>query len=217
MPNFSESEKKSIYKVIESRRDVRSGFSSRDLDEETLQKILRAAHHAPSVGFMQPWNFILIKDIEIRQQIKENFLACRASEAEIFDDKRQQLYKGLKLEGILEAPLNICITCERDRGGETGLGRSKQESMDLYSTVCAIQNLWLAARAEGVGIGWVSILDKNHLKVLLDLPENVEVIAYLCAGYVDDFADEPELAKAGWQQRLELDELIFHEKWGQRD
>jgi 5,6-dimethylbenzimidazole synthase len=217
MSNFSETEKESIYRVIEGRRDVRSGFTDKEIDDESLQKILKAAHHAPSVGFMQPWNFILIKDIETRELIKENFLSCRVSEAELMDIDKQDLYKKLKLEGILESPLNICITCDRTRGGETGIGRSVQPEMDLYSTVCAIQNLWLAARAEGIGIGWVSILEKAALKEILGLPENVEIVAYLCAGYVDEFSTEPDLAKAGWQQRLELNDLIFHEKWGVHD
>jgi 5,6-dimethylbenzimidazole synthase len=214
MSNFSETEKESIYRVIEGRRDVRSGFTDKQIDDETLQKILEAAHNAPSVGFMQPWNFILIKDLETRELIKENFLSCRVSEVELMNADKQDLYKKLKLEGILESPLNICITCDRNRGGETGLGRSVQPEMDLFSTVCAIQNLWLAARAEGIGIGWVSILEKAALKEILGLPESVEIVAYLCAGYVDEFSTEPDLAKAGWQQRLDLNDLIFHEKWG---
>ena len=211
--DFSEQEKAAVYKAINCRRDVRKGFLNKSIEEDVLQRILEAAHAAPSVGFMQPWNFILIKDSETREKIKANFEESKSTEAALFKDEQKELYNSLKLEGIVESPLNICITCDRTRHGESGLGRSLQPEMDLYSTVCAVQNLWLAARAEGVGIGWVSILDRNFLKELLNIPQHIEIVAYLCAGYVEKFAEVPDLESEGWQERLELEKLIFQEKW----
>lgn len=119
----------------------------------------------------------------------------------------------LKLEDILSAPLNICVTCDRTRGGKVVIGRTHQPEMDLYSTVCAVQNLWLAARAEGIGVGWVSIFHKDDLRAILRIPPHVEIVAYLCLGYVDHLFDQPELAARGWRQRLDLDGLIFEEEW----
>lgn len=214
---FTASEKASFYKLIESRRDVRTGFRPDPVPKSIVDNILSAAHHAPSVGFMQPWNFILVSDSEIKKSVKKSFLEARQKEAELFKGEKRDLYDSLKLEGIEEAPLNILVTCERDRTGESGLGRSSQQNMDVFSTVCAVQNMWLAARIEGVGMGWVSIVEKESLSAIFKLPENVEPVAYLCAGFVDDFSDRPELEKAGWEERLNLDELIFYNSWGNRD
>ncbi len=215
MNNFSDIDRESFYKLIKARRDVRSGFLSDPIASDVLTRILTSAHYAPSVGFMQPWNFILIRDMKTRERIKENFLESSTAEAEMFSGAKKELYQSLKLEGILESPLNVCVTCDRSRGGKSGLGRSVQPEMDLYSTVCAIQNMWLAARAENVGMGWVSILDKSFLSELLKLPENVEIVAYLCLGYVEQFSENPDLEDLGWQKRLDLDKLIFTESWGE--
>ena len=187
MSTFSQEEKAAFYKAVTARRDVRSGFLDRDIDDSILRKVLMAAHEAPSVGFMQPWNFIIIRDVETRQQVAENFRESREKEAQNFSGERRELYDSLKLEGILEAPLSICVTCDHSRDGETGLGRSQQPEMDLYSTVCAVQNLWLAARVEGIGIGWVSILNRDSVKELLGIPDHIEIVAWLCAGYVEEF------------------------------
>ena len=126
------------------------------------------------------------------------------------------MYRGLKLEGIQEAPVNICVTCSRERGGSSVLGRATVPETDLYSTCCAIQNLWLAARAEGIGVGWVSILDYVALKEVLGIPQPVWIIAYLCLGYVKTFGDQPDLEKAGWRKRLPLEQLVHYERWGNR-
>ena len=134
----------------------------------------------------------------------------------MFEGERRSTYQALKLEGILTAPLNICVTCDRTRGGRVVLGRTHNPEMDLYSTVCAVQNLWLAARAEGVGVGWVSIYHAEALKQLLGVPEHVSIVAYLCVGFVDRLYLEPELAVRGWRQRLPLDELVYRESWGSR-
>lgn len=211
---FSEDEINNLYRIIESRRDVRSGFKTEPVPEWLLKKVLNAAHHAPSVGFMQPWNFILIDDSEQKTRVKKAFQEARKKEADLFSGDKRALYDSLKLEGIEEAPLNILVSCQRDRGGESGLGRSIQDDMDIFSTVCAVQNLWLAARAEGIGVGWVSIIEKQALKDIFKLPENVEPVAYLCAGFVEEFAEKPELEKAGWEQRLELEGLIYKNSWG---
>jgi 5,6-dimethylbenzimidazole synthase len=134
----------------------------------------------------------------------------------MFTDGRAEEYSRLKLEGILESPLNICVTCDRSRFGPVILGRTCQPEMDLYSSVCAVQNLWLAARAEGVGVGWVSIIKPGDLQNILGLPENVVPVAYLCVGYTDSFADEPELKTLGWLPEIQFSELVFYDKWGQK-
>ena len=149
---FTPIERETVYKTIFARRDVRR-FLSSPVPSEVIERILLAAHHAPSVGFMQPWNFILIRDPRKKNQIKEAFRLARGQEAEQFLGERKNLYLSLKLEGIEEAPVNICVTCDSTRHGPAVLGRSLIPQTDIYSTCCAIQNLWLAARAEGVGSG----------------------------------------------------------------
>jgi len=214
---FSQEQINELHRVIESRRDVRSGFKSDPVPEKTILKILNAAHHAPSVGFMQPWNFLLIDELNQKQKVKQAFRDAREKEAEIYSGEKRDLYDSLKLEGIEEAPLNILVTCQRDRNGETGLGRSVQKDMDIFSTVCAVQNLWLAARVEGIGVGWVSIIEKTALREIFNIPGNVEPVAYLCVGYVEEFSDKPDLEKAGWEKRLDLEDLIFNNSWGNND
>lgn len=210
---FEPSEKQAVYRAIETRRDVRNEFLSTPLPPELVKRLLQAAHHAPSVGFMQPWNFILIRDEARRQQVHNLFTTANDEASAMFEGDRQARYQTLKLEGILKSPLNICITCDRTRGGKVVLGRTHNLEMDLYSTVCAVQNLWLAARAEGVGVGWVSIYHADELKTLLGIPAHVAIVAYLCVGYVDKLYLEPELAAKGWRQRLPLETLIFEERW----
>ena len=199
-----------------TRRDVRNQFLPDPLPDEVVGRLLKAAHHAPSVGFMQPWNFILVRDQAVRQQVWRAFDRANREAAEMFDGERRDKYRSLKLEGILRAPLGICVTCDPTRGGSVVLGRTHNPRMDAYSTVCAVQNLWLAARAEGIGIGWVSIFHESDLKEILGIPPHIEVIAWLCAGYVDELYVEPELAVKGWRQRLPLEELIFSDRWGNR-
>lgn len=133
----------------------------------------------------------------------------------MFDPVRRAAYQGFKLEGIREAPINICVTCDRQRTGPVVIGRTHVETMDLYSCVCAVQNLWLAARSENIGVGWVSILHEQRLKEILDIPSKIVPVAYLCLGYTDFFFNKPELETAGWQPRLPLEELVFTDRWGQ--
>jgi 5,6-dimethylbenzimidazole synthase len=215
--DFSDEEKSGLYKAIFSRRDVRSHFRSEQIDEKILSRVLHAAHHAPSVGFSQPWNFILIKDYEIRKKIKESFEAEKARSSKFVEEPRRSKYLSFKLEGILDSPLNICVTYDPSKFGPFVIGRSSIPETGLYSVCCAVQNLWLAARTEGVGVGWVSILSNDTLKELLELPEHVVPVAYLCLGYVSEFASRPDLESAGWLSRLELQDVVYYEKWNQKE
>jgi len=211
--DFDEAARAAVYRAIFTRRDIRESFLHEPIPDEILARLLRAAHHAPSVGFMQPWSFIVIRDLERKTQIRDLVMTARGEEVRRIADGRQDLYRSLKLEGILEAPINLCVTCDRTRAEGSPLGRWHNPEMDLYSTVCAVQNLWLAARAEGIGMGWVSILDKDALKSLIGIPAHVVPVAYLCLGYVADFAKKPELESKGWRQRLCLADLISSETW----
>ena len=203
-----------LYEAIYSRRDVRR-FRSDPVPDEIIFRILDAAHHAGSVGFMQPWDFVLIRSIDTRRRLKEMFERENARSAENYTGERRELYESLKLEGILESPLNICITCDRTRGGKV-LGRNTVLDTDLFSTCLAVQNLWLAARAEGVGVGWVSILDNAELAGLLELPELIVPVAYLCMGYPEEFSETPLLESVGWRERIPLEEVVFFEQYGKR-
>jgi 5,6-dimethylbenzimidazole synthase len=214
---FSEIEKEIFYKVVFSRRDVRKNFIEKKIEDKILIKILKAAHHAPSVGFSQPWNFILIKDEIIRKDIKNSFLNERLKDFNLLenDKAKQKKYLELKLEGILESDINICVTYDHNRFGPFVIGRMTIEEAGIYSVCCAIQNLWLASRVEGIGVGWVSILNNSDLKKILNLPENIKPIAYLCLGFVDEFNDLPDLEKSNWLKRLDLKDTIFFEKWNE--
>jgi 5,6-dimethylbenzimidazole synthase len=211
---FDPSERDAVYRAIRSRRDVRDEFLPHPIPEAVLQSILEAAHHAPSVGLMQPWNFILVRDPATKTAVHDVFTRRNEEAALLFDDDRGNHYRRLKLEGICKAPLNICVTCDRSRGGPVVLGRTHQRDTDLYSTVCAVQNLWLAARVEGVGVGWVSIFEQDDLKPILGIPADVVIVAYLCVGFVDRLFTRPELEVRKWKERLPLDSLIFEGRWG---
>lgn len=213
---FSEDERAAVYRAIFTRRDVRSQFTDRPIADAVLHRLLAAAHSAPSVGFMQPWNFLILRSREIRQQLHAAFTAANAEAVAMFPADRRPLYSDLKLQGLLQAPVALCITCDRNRGGPVVLGRTHAPEMDLYSTVCAVQNLWLAARAEGIGVGWVSIFRDGDLARLLNLPDGVVPVALLCLGHVDALHDQPELQARGWASRLPLQDLIFEETWGRR-
>lgn len=213
---FHSAAKQGVYDAIFQRRDIRREFLPAPIPDEVLRRLLEAAHHAGSVGFMQPWNFILVRDLEIRRKIKAVFEEENARAASHYSGAQGALYRNFKLEGILESPLNICVTCDPERGGPHVIGRNTIRETDLFSTCCAVQNLWLAARAEGIGVGWVSILDNQKLKNILGIPDPVFPVAYLCVGYVRHFATRPLLEEAGWRQRLPLDDLIFHNSWGNR-
>lgn len=212
---FSEAARAAVYHAIFSRRDVRGQFLPDPVPDEVLARVLTAAHFAPSVGYMQPWSFVVVRDAAVKEKMHAAFREANAEALDLFEAKQQAIYRELKLEGIREAPINLCITCDRDRAGPVVLGRTHNKAMDIYSTVCAVQNFWLAARAEGLGVGWVSIFDKAALRDTLALPERIVPIAYLCVGYVSHFYDQPELEAAGWRERLPLDELLHFDRWGE--
>jgi len=216
---FSDFEKEVFYKVIYSRRDVRKKFTDKTIDDKTIHNILNAAHHAPSVGFSQPWNFILIKDEDTRIKIKDSFLKERLKSIDYLKDDKEKLekYHNLKLEGIMESDLNICVTYDHSRFGPFVIGRMTIEEAGVYSVCCAIQNLWLAARVEDIGVGWVSIINNSDLTEILNLPCNIKPIAYLCLGYVDKFNEMPDLEESKWLNRLDLQDVIFFEKWNDND
>ncbi len=206
-------DRRGLYRAILSRRDVRGQFTPDPVDDDLLARVLVAAHWAPSVGFMQPWSYIVVRDPSVRGRVKAAFDRATAEAALMFEGERRERYRALKLEGILDAPLNLCIACDRDRAGPVVLGRTHNPAMDLYSNVCAVQNLWLAARAEGLGVGWVSIIDEAALKAILGLPDHVVPVAYLCLGHVSRFLDKPELETHGWRQRLAVEELVTQDRW----
>lgn len=213
---FDPSRRDALYQAIFARRDIRAQFCRDPIPERVLARILSAAHHAPSVGFMQPWNFILIRSHEVRETIHAAFKRAHQEAAMMFPEGKREQYKRFKLEGILESPLNICVTCDRERFGPVVIGRTANRIMDLYSCVCAVQNLWLAARAEGLGVGWVSIIHDRALREILRVPAHVTPVAYLCIGYVTHFPERPELETAGWLPRLPLADLILCDQWGTR-
>jgi 5,6-dimethylbenzimidazole synthase len=215
-PNaFSDPERAAVYRAIDTRRDVRRGFVDRPLPDELLRRLLAAAHKAPSVGFMQPSRFIVIRDLAIRKAVHGIFEQSKSEAAANYTGQQLEQYSGLKLEGILEAPQNLCVVC--DTGSERGhkLGRHSMPETAAYSTVCAVQNLWLVARAEGVGVGWVSILDPIRLRAVLRIPEHILPVAYLCLGYVDHFVPLPELETYGWEKRLPLESAISYDLYSE--
>jgi len=210
---ITELERDAVYKTIFSRRDVRGQFKPEPIPDDVLKRILTAAHHAPSVGFMQPWDFIIVKNQAIKEKIKVGFEQANQESAAMFSDEKMQQYKNLKLEGILESPVGICVTCDRSRNGPVVLGRTINPEMDLYSSVCAVQNLWLAARAENIGVGWVSIIQDDLIKSALNIPGDINIIAYLCLGYVSHFNEKPELEELGWLPRRDVNSAIHLDGW----
>lgn len=213
--SFVQHEKDAVYKAIFSRRDVRTKYLEKKIAGSVLARILNAAHHAPSVGFSQPWDFILISDRKIRERIKQSFMEEFQKSVKMLesDQERQRKYTSLKLEGILESALNICITYDPNKFGPFVLGRTSISETGVYSVCCAIQNLWLAARAEGLGVGWVSIVSNCKIREILEIPDEVSPVAYLCLGYVSEFEDTPDLERSGWLPRLNLENVVCYEKW----
>jgi len=213
---ISKYEREGFYKILFSRRDVRSHFIKKDISLNTILRIINAAHHAPSVGYSQPWNFILIKEERTRMKIKNSFLREHQKAIKLLENNKvkQNKYKSLKLEGILESNLNLCVTYDYTRFAPFIIGKTSIPETGIYSVCCAIQNLWLAARAEEIGVGWVSIISNRELKKILEIPKYIKPIAYLCLGYVSEFSQTPDLEKSKWLKRLSLNEIIYLEKWG---
>jgi 5,6-dimethylbenzimidazole synthase len=210
---FSEAEREAVYRVIAERRDVRRGFIDRCLPEDLIGRLLMAAHSAPSVGLMQPSRFIVIRDHAIRKAVHQIFEAANRRALDSYDAEQGERYAALKLEGILEAPQNLCVLCDRENERGHGLGRQTMPETAVYSTVCAIQNFWLAARSEGVGVGWVSILDPGELARVLNVPDHLTLVAYLCFGYVEGFASEPDLERFGWEKRVDVKTVVSYDRY----
>ncbi|MFF2022746.1 nicotinate-nucleotide--dimethylbenzimidazole phosphoribosyltransferase [Streptomyces sp. NPDC058171] len=215
-PAYDEAEREAVLRVMRERRDIRNGFRSDPIPHEVLLRVLEAAHTAPSVGHSQPWDFVVIRSEETRQAMHELAARQRDAYAKSLPKGRAKQFKELKIEAILDTPVNIVVTADPTRGGRHTLGRHTQPQMAPYSSALAVENLWLAARAEGLGVGWVSFFDEREMVRALDLPEHLEVVAYLCVGYVDEFPEEPELAQAGWSQRRPLSWVVHEETYGRR-
>ncbi|GGS68466.1 nicotinate-nucleotide--dimethylbenzimidazole phosphoribosyltransferase [Streptomyces violaceus] len=215
-PAYDPAEREAVLKVMRERRDIRNGFRSDPIPHEVLLRVLEAAHHAPSVGHSQPWDFVVIRSADTRRAMHELAVRQRDAYAKSLPKGRAKQFKELKIEAILDTPVNIVVTADRTRGGRHTLGRHTQPQMAPYSAALAVENLWLAARAEGLGVGWVSFFDEREMVSALGLPEHLEVIAYLCVGYVDEFPDEPELLQAGWSKRRPLSWVVHEETYGRR-
>ena len=207
---YSESDIDAIYRVIEQRRDMRH-FTSEPVDEALLERLLKAAHFAPSVGFMQPWRFIRITDKDIRQKMHGLVEEERIATANAMGERDDEFMK-LKVEGILDCGEVLVVSLMEDRDKNI-FGRRTLPEMDLASVSCAIQNMWLAARAEGLGLGWVSIFDPNKLSGLLNIPPTGKPVAILCLGHVDEFYDKPMLEKENWAKRQLLETVVFENTW----
>ncbi|CAM1372178.1 5,6-dimethylbenzimidazole synthase [Tenacibaculum litopenaei] len=209
---FSEQEQALLEEILTSRRDVRGNrFLPKPLEKETIDRIIRAGLSAPSVGFSQPWEFVVIQDVHVKTAIKASFEEENQKGAAEFKDQKQQAYQQLKLEGIEEAPLNIAVFYTPKN--EPVLGQTSMPDMGRFSVVCAIQNMWLMARSLNVGLGWVSILDPNKVKKVLKAPENHELIGYLCLGYTDLFYSKPELEIKKWDTKKELEEVVIYNQY----
>ena len=214
--SYSELEQAAIYKVIAERRDMRH-FLPTPIAPELLTKLLQAAHHAPSVGLMQPWRFIRIGDSTLRKQIHQLVDEERANTAQAIGEletaSRMAEFLKLKVEGILDCgELLIATLC--DKREQHVFGRRTLPEMDIASVSCAIQNMWLAARAEGIGMGWVSLFDPEKLATLLHMPQDAKPIAVLCLGYVNSFYKEPMLVETGWCEAKPLSEMLMENGWG---
>jgi len=207
---YSDNDIEAIYRVIEQRRDMRH-FTREPVDEEILERLLKAAHFAPSVGFMQPWRFIRITDKNIRQQMRTLVEEERIATAKAMGERDDEFMK-LKVEGILDCAEVLVVSLMEDRDKHV-FGRRTLPEMDLASVSCAIQNMWLAARAEGLGLGWVSIFDPVKLADLLNIPQSGKPVAILCIGHVEEFYNKPMLEKEKWAKRLQLDTVVFENQW----
>jgi 5,6-dimethylbenzimidazole synthase len=209
---FTPAEAAVLQDIISNRRDVRGNrFLHKAIEEDALRQLLDAALHAPSVGFSQPWEFVLIRDAGIRQQVKESFTEENNKAIPIFDTEDRSAYAHLKLEGIVEAPLNIAVFYRPS--AKPVLGQTSMEEAGLYSVVCAVQNMWLMARALNIGIGWVSILDPEKIKRILHAPLENRLVAYLCVGYTDGFYTQPELELLQWEKRKSAQAAVIHETY----
>lgn len=205
-----------LYDVIERRRDVRAEFTGEPVPGEVLERVLHAAHRAPSVGMSQPWDFVLVRDPALRRTFREHVAAERDAFAASLPPERRATFDRIKVEGICESSLGVVVTHSQARGGTHVLGRHAIADAGLYSTVLAIQNLWLAATAEGLGLGWVSFYREDFLRELLAIPADVRPVAWLCLGTVSHLETVPDLERHGWRSRRPLADAIHHDRWTSR-
>ena len=206
---FTRDDSEALRQIMNARRDVRGNrFLPTPIPQDELDKIYDAALSAPSVGFSQPWEFITVTDRAARQTIADSFTIENDKASVMFDAQKSQQYQSLKLEGILQSPLNIAVFYNPKKGPV--LGQTSMPEMGRYSVVCAVQNMWLMARSLNIGIGWVSILNPEHVKSVLNAPQDRELIAYLCVGYVDKFYDKPELETLKWEARKQTQQVILN-------
>lgn len=209
---FNETEAKVLEEIILYRRDVRGNkFLQTPVSEDVIEKILLAALNAPSVGFSQPWEFVIVKGNSIREEVRNSFNEENNRASGLFDKDKSEKYKQLKLEGIMESPINIAVFYKPSKS--TILGQTSIKEVGLYSVVCAIQNMWLMARALNIGMGWVSILDPDKVKEILNAPSENQLVAYLCLGYVEEFLEKPELEILQWEKRKLLNKVLIREKY----
>ena len=209
--SFSTDEKRAVYRAIAERRDMRH-FNGKPVAQDILINILNAAHQAPSVGLMQPWRFIRITEKELRHAIHRLVQQERMQTAKALAERKEEFLR-LKVEGVLQCS-ELIIAALPDRRDAHIFGRRTMPEMDLASLACAIQNMWLAARAEGIGMGWVSLFEPGDLKKLLNMPEGSYPVAILCLGHVDEFYPEPMLEMAQWTKRRALTDLVSENSWG---
>lgn len=211
---FTLNDQQLLEEIMLHRRDVRgNNFLKDDISDDVIEKILLAGSLAPSVGFSQPWEFVIIRDAETKKRVSESFEIENRKAEEKFDDARQKIYAKLKLEGILEAPVNIAVFYKP--ASEPVLGQNTMVDTGEYSVVCAIQNMWLMSRALNIGLGWVSILDPASVKEILKSPPDNKLVAYLCIGYVDEFFEIPELEKIKWKKRKPKDSVVYHDNFAE--
>ncbi len=203
-----------VYEAIGRRRDVRAEFSGADVDDAVLDRVLGAAHAAPSVGLTQPWDFVVVRDRGLRTRFHAHVQAERAVFAAGLPHAEAETFRAIRIDGILDAPLSVVVTCDPARGTPHVLGAHAIADTTLYSTCLAVQNLWLAATAENLGVGWVSFYREDVLRDLLGIPERVRPVAWLCVGPVTALQDVPDLERHGWRTRRPLAAAVHTDRWG---
>jgi 5,6-dimethylbenzimidazole synthase len=204
-----------FYQVVHHRRDVRGQFTGAAVHPDVLRRILDAAHAAPSVGLSQPWDFVLVRDVSTRSVFREHVQRERAIFAQQLTGQRATIFSEIKIEGVLESSLGIVVTYDPERGSPAVLGRHAIADAGLYSVCLAIENLWLAATAEGLGVGWVSFYREEFLRKLLDIPPRVRPVAWLCLGPIRNLPTAPDLERHSWRHRLPLEEVVHEERFSQ--
>jgi nicotinate-nucleotide--dimethylbenzimidazole phosphoribosyltransferase len=209
---FSAGDRATLQRIMGSRRDIRR-FRPDPIPETSLRRIVAAAHQAPSVGHSQPWRFVVIQDPTTRARAAVFADRARMAQAACMDPEAARHLLDLDLEGIREAPLGLVVCCDRRATPEGVLGRATFQDADMWSCACAIENLWLAARAEGLGVGWVTLFDPEELAELVRAPEGVATLGWLCLGWPDERPPEPGLERRGWSRRIPVDDLLMWERW----